>query len=87
MRTKATINIEDDSFIHRTLTKCMDGTPFDVPEYLRLRKEIILRKPFYITYTDYLLSKLRCLLIFCFSKRKQPYFKEENSYSKRLKEN
>lgn len=46
----------------------MKGTPFDVFQYIRLRKEIILRKPFYITYKDYILSYMQCFLLFCYNK-------------------
>jgi hypothetical protein len=34
----------------------MNGTDFSIPQYLRLRREIILRKPFFISFKEYILS-------------------------------
>ena len=46
----------------------MEGTPFNVQQYLRLRKEIMLRKPFFISYKEYLVSYFQNYLFCCFKK-------------------
>lgn len=34
------------------LTKCLKGTMYDITSYLKLRKEIVMRKPFKFTYWE-----------------------------------
>lgn len=43
----------------------MIGTNFNVPEYLKIRRDLVMRRPFYVSLKDYLIGKFGFLLFCC----------------------
>jgi len=74
--------------LYEKLTKCLIGTNFNVPEYLRLRREIITRIPFYYSLKDNCLSKMFCCLRLCrYSTSERQHMKERSQWFKRARNN
>ena len=49
--------------LYQRLTKCLIGTNFNVPEYLKIRRDLVMRRPFFVSLKDYLMGKLSYLLV------------------------
>jgi len=51
--------------LYQRLTNCLGSTQFSVPEYLNIRRELFMRRPFFISLKDYLKGKFSYLLCCC----------------------
>ena len=56
--------------LYEKLTHCLGGTQFSVPEYLNIRKDLFMRKPFYLSLKEYLIGRFYFILC-CFKFTKE----------------